>query len=444
MRWWKTYRLLNTMKERLSWSPEEIARYRFWKLKHLLEFTYFNSAFYRRYYDEHAVNLDQIKSEADIKRLPILEKSHLQDNDPMEIVNSPGSGDTGDASQWMEENTSGSTGKPLTIYRTWRDLYYIKAKIIRAFSQTGFRFYDRQAVIKSSTDSLTGKHWFERFGILRKYWLAVTDSPGYNLRRLQEIRPQHVHGYPSGLLSIAELLLRQKQTFHIPVICTGAEVLDTAARKDISKAFEGEIFNLYGIREVGNIAWECSAHDGMHINDDAIIVELLDENGNEVPIGEEGEVVVTYLDAMEFPFIRYRIGDRAVRKAGICSCGVTFSRISEITGRSDARIKLPSGEWISGLVFQELRAMPGVSQFRIIQEDTESIKLQIVPKESLGSSEQADIVTTASSLVQDKLKVIPEVMNKLDYDASGKIRAVVCKLKDETSNPHQEQSTEDD
>ncbi len=431
MRWWNTYRLLTTMTERLQWSPEEIARYRLWKLKNLLEYTYFNSPFYRRFYDQHSVHPDQIKSEADLKLLPILEKKHLQENDPLEIVTNPADEDDDRRPDWRIEVTSGSTGEPLTIYRTWRDLYYIKAKIIRAFRQTGFHFYDRQAVLKSSTESLTGRHWFERFGILRKYWLSVTDPPGYNLRRLQEIRPQHLHGYPSGLLSIAELLLEHKQTFSIPVICTGAEVLGPTVRREISEAFRAEIFDLYGVREVGNIAWECSAHEGMHINDDAIILELLDENGNEVSAGEEGEIVVTYLDAIEFPFIRYRLGDRAVRMGGNCPCGSSFNRLKNITGRSDARIKLPSGKWISGLVFQELRTAPWVSAFRIIQEDTTSIKLQVVPKASLNPVELDALVARTSELARGELKVVPEVLSKLECDKSGKIRAVICRLPDQ-------------
>lgn len=428
MRWWKTYRVLTDMRERLRWSPEEIRRYRLWKLRELVQLTYFNSPFYRQFYDQHGVHPDQIETEDDLKRLPLLEKESLQQADPLQVVTIRADAAAAEKPDWLVEVTSGSTGLPLKIYRTWRDLYFIKAKVIRAFGQTGFRFYHRQVVLKSSTESLTGQHWFEKFGILRKYWLSVTDPPGYNLRRLQEIRPQHLHGYPSGLLSIAELLQERSQTFHIPVICTGAEVLDQSMRRDIGEAFKAEVFDLYAVREVGNIAWECQAHQGMHINEDAMIVELLDENGDEVPPGAQGEVVVTYLDGLDYPFIRYRLGDRAVRLGGDCSCGVHFSRLESILGRSDERILLPSGEWISGLVFQELRTAPWISAFRIIQSDLDSIELQVVPKSTFQPGELEALVERTKDLVRGELNVVPQVLSRLVYDDSGKMRAVICKL----------------
>lgn len=416
------------MKKRLKWSREEVDQYRLWKLRYLLKNVYDNSPFYRRFYDEHVVHPNQVEALSHLKLLPVLRKEDLRQADPMQVVTTGVKPNEPMESDWMEEVTSGSTGHQLRIYRTWRDLYYIKAKVIRAFWQTGFRFYHRHAVLKSSTESLTGKHWFESFGILRKYWLAITDSPEENLKKLKEIRPQHLHGYPSGLMALAEFLQARKQTFQIPIICTGAEVMDQHMRRVISESFSAEVFDLYGTREVGNIAWECTAHQGLHINDDAMIVELLDENGKEVPVGKEGEVVVTYLDGLEYPFIRYALGDRAIRRAGDCPCGVKFSRLDVITGRSDGRILLPSGYWISGMVFQELRAIPWLSAFRIIQDDPESIKLQVVPKSALQHGELEALVAQASDLMQGKLTVIPEVLNKLEHDESGKLRAVICRL----------------
>ncbi|TKJ41563.1 hypothetical protein CEE37_03080 [candidate division LCP-89 bacterium B3_LCP] len=428
MRWWNTYKILHDMKEKLHWSAAEIRRYQFWKLRQIVRFAYHNSPFYREFYDKAGFSPDQVVSFEDITKIPLLQKKQIQETDPSHVVTQRDeNGEPADL-DWMVENTSGSTGRPLTIKRTWGDLYHIKAKIIRAFSQTGFRFYHRQAVIKSSAESLTGKHWFERLGILRKYWMAVTVSPEFNLESLRRIRPQHIHAYPSGVLAIAELLIERGQTLDIPVICTGAEVLDHISREKLQEAFNAEIFDLYGTREVGNISWECPAHNGMHVNEDALILELLDESGAPVPDGEEGQVVVTYLDGMDFPFIRYNIGDRAIRMPGICSCGIEFSRLKQVTGRSDSRIRLPSGKWISGLVFQELRDTTWLNAFRIVQDDEKAIKLQIAVRSKPQKRQLDALVKKTRKLVQDELDVIPEIVDKLEYDNSGKIKAVVCNL----------------
>lgn len=428
MKWWKTYRILDQKRKQLHWSAEELKRYRSWKLRELVTFAYDNSPFYREYYDQCGIHPDHIQTEDDLKKLPLLEKESLQKTDPLRVITikpEDGSFREGDL---MVEVTSGSTGDPLKIKRTWRDLYYIKSNDIRAYEQTGYRFFHRQAVLKSSTESVTGRHWFERFGILRKYWLSVIDSPEHNLSRLREIRPDHLHGYPNGLLEIAELLQRKKQTFTIPIVCTGAEVLDQYMRQQISESFNAEVFDLYGTREVGNIAWECRAHQGMHINDDSMIIEILDQSGHEVSEGDEGEVVVTHLDSFDYPFIRYRLGDRALRQGGRCSCGVDFSRLKSMTGRDDARIRLPSGRWITGMVFQELRTVPWLSGFRIVQDNRESIRLQVVPKSTVAQDMLNALVAQTSALVHDELAIVPEVVDQLEHDTSGKLRAVVCTL----------------
>ena len=116
----------------------------------------------------------------------------------------------------------------------------------------------------------------------------------------------------------------------------------------------------------------------------------------------------------------------------MCPCGVSFSRLNGLSGRSDARIRLPSGEWISGMIFCELRTVPWLSAFRIIQDDQESVRLQIVPKSSFGQGELEALVAQASRFMQGKLTVIPEVLDKLEPDKAGKLRAVICKLPIET------------
>ncbi len=422
MNWWHTYRLLRQMNERLHWTQQELDHYRLWRFREMVRHAYYYSSFYRRKYQSCGFHPDSLKTIADIRKIPILTKAELRNADPLEILTPKQNAGL------FTELTGGSTGEPLRVYRTWRDFWYIKAKVIRAFQQTGFRLYHPQAVLKSSRADITGKHWFERFGILRKYWLSVTDPPEVNLKRLREICPRHIHGYPSGLVEIADLLLERGETFRIPVICTGAEVLDDATREKIRQAFLAEVFDLYASREVGNIAWECRAHRGMHINDDAMIVELLDDSDEEVPDGAEGRILVTYLDGYDSPFIRYDLGDLGIRMSGQCSCGVQFRRLARITGRSDSRIRLPSGQWLSGLVFQELRLIPWLKSFRILQEEEESIRLQIVAAKEPDQAKLNDLISLTAKLVRGELKVKPEIVAHLSRDPSGKIRAVISRL----------------
>jgi phenylacetate-CoA ligase len=430
VKWLTTYRLLHDMTARLNWPEEKLSHFRDRRLQEVVRFAYASSPFYRQIYDQAKVNPDDIKSVKDLTKLPLLPKETLRRADPLQVITLPAS------TPWIVETTSGSTGEPLRIYRTWRDLYYIKAKVIRAFRQTGLRFHHRQVILKSSAESLTGRHWFENFGILRKYWMSVADPPEQNLARLRHLRPQHLHGFPSGLKPIAEILNSRGEIFRIPVICTGAEVLDDLDRSAIEQAFKAQVFDFYASREVGNIAWECPAHAGLHINDDAMILELVDDQGCEVPAGTEGRVVVTWLDGRDWPFLRYELGDRAVRLTDPCPCGVTFSRLARVEGRSDSRILLPSGVWISGMVFQELRTVSWAAAFRIVQDDPNSIRLQIVLRRQPSSQEMDEFIGQARRLSRGELQVIPEIIPQLERDPSGKIRAVICRLPQALSSPH--------
>jgi phenylacetate-CoA ligase len=417
------------MTERLSWPEDRLDRFREQRLRELVRFAYDHSPFFRQFYERAGIKPEDVRTLNDLDRLPILQKEMFRRADPKQVVTLP------PETRWMVEITSGSTGEPLRIHRTWRDLYFIKAKVIRAFRQTGLRFYDRQVILKSSAESLTGRHWFENFGILRKYWFSVADSPEENLTRLRAIRPQHLHGFPSGLAAIADLLIQNGEIFRIPIICTGAEVLDDSIRHRIEQAFKAQVYNFYASREVGNIAWECAAHDGLHVNDDAMILELLDDQNHPVPDGEEGRVVVTWLDGRDWPFIRYDLGDRAIRKSGACPCGVPFSRLVRLEGRSDSRILLPSGIWISGMVFQELRTALWVAAFRIVQEVPKAIRLQIVLRHQPSPEEMDEFIAETRQLVRGELQVIPEIVSHIERDPSGKVRCVICRLPQAVGSP---------
>jgi hypothetical protein len=80
------------------------------------------------------------------------------------------------------------------------------------------------------------------------------------------------------------------------------------------------------------------------------------------------------------------------------------------------------------MVFQELRTVPWLSAFRIIQNDPKSVKLQVVPKSIIQHDELKALVAQASDLMHGELTVVPEVLDKLEYDKSGKLRAVICQL----------------
>ncbi len=144
-------------------------------------------------------------------------------------------------------------------------------------------------------------------------------------------------GYPSALARIA----RQADARGIGLGDAGIKVAFVTAerlyddqRDDIARVFGCRVANGYGSRDAGFIAHECPA-GGMHITAEDIVVEVIGADGQPLPAGESGEIVVTHLATSEFPFIRYRTGDVARLVAGAtCACGRSLPLLTDIQGRT--------------------------------------------------------------------------------------------------------------
>ena len=139
-------------------------------------------------------------------------------------------------------------------------------------------------------------------------------------------------------------------------------------REKIENIFKAKVFNRYGCREFGNIATECEMHNGLHINSDRFIIEIVDEKGNKCENGTLGEILVTDLDNFVFPFIRYKIGDLAIMSETACTCRRNLPLLEKVEGRVFEMIQGPNGNVVAGTFWTLLRnKVEGFSKFQIIQ-----------------------------------------------------------------------------
>ena len=118
----------------------------------------------------------------------------------------------------------------------------------------------------------------------------------------------------------------------------GAEPWTEEMRRDIEKSLGIKAYDIYGLTEISGpgVAFECCEQNGMHINEDHFIAEIIDPNTGEVlPEGTKGELVFTSLDKEAFPLLRYRTRDICVLTRKKCSCGRTFIKMAKPMGRSD-------------------------------------------------------------------------------------------------------------
>jgi len=174
--------------------------------------------------------------------------------------------------------------------------------------------------------------------------------------------------------------------------------------------------------ELGFLAFECSKHNGLHCNDDVLIVESV---GTKHP-----KLIATSLFAKAMPLIRYDTGDCGVKSEEQCSCGRSFSLIKEFLGREDDFIKLPSGKVISPRNINILDEVQGIKQYQIIQEKTNMFCVNVIKSESFSEDTHKKIKQTIiKGCGGEKVNVRINLVNKLPRTKSGKIRTVISKVK---------------
>lgn len=152
-------------------------------------------------------------------------------------------------------------------------------------------------------------------------------------------------------------------------------VYRTPAADRLRRALELRSMVAAGVHRRDRIAWECAAHEGLHINTDSCIVEL--EDDVDVP-GAGKSVVVTNLNSRAMPYIRYRLGDRCELIKQPCSCGSLLPLMKAPVGREWDVIQLPSGRLISPWGYNAiLRELENLQQFRLIQERVDLLVVQL-------------------------------------------------------------------
>jgi phenylacetate-coenzyme A ligase PaaK-like adenylate-forming protein len=162
--------------------------------------------------------------------------------------------------------------------------------------------------------------------------LSAADPIDGTVAELDAWSPTILTTYPSVLRRL--LVAQRTGTLDLSPtqVFTSGEHLGAPTRELARAVWGVEIFDQYVATEVGFIAVQCPAHDGYHILDDHVVVEVVDGDGMPCPAGEEGEVLVTALHARTLPIIRYRIGDRAAVADGPCRCEYAGPRLASIGG----------------------------------------------------------------------------------------------------------------
>jgi phenylacetate-CoA ligase len=413
--------------ERSQWlGAAELAELSGRRLKALLQDVGQHVPYYRELFRAQGFEPAGVTSAADLQALPFLTKDLIRaDTDSFRHAHSSG---------LARFNTGGSSGEPLIFYIGKERVSHDVAAKWRATRWWGVDIGDAEAVVWGSPIELGAqdrlRRWRDlllRTRLLPAFEMSEAKLDGF-VAALRRQRPKMLFGYPSALTHIAQHAEKRgiaMDDLGIKVAFVTSERLYDDQRATISRGFGCRVANGYGGRDAGFIAHECP-EGGMHITAEDIIVELIDQDGAPVPDGVAGEIVVTHLATRDFPFIRYRTGDVAVRDAAACKCGRGLPLLSDIQGRTTDFVVAADGTVMHGLALvYVVRDLPGVQAFKVVQESLARTQVLLVVDKSFDMNNGAGIIAGFKRRLGQAVEIDLQYVEKIAPEKSGKFRYIV-------------------
>ena len=311
-----------------AWQDERLVK----QVKHVWD----NVPYYRKKMEEKGLTPDDIKSTADLHKLPFLSKYDLREAYPYGLLAEP-----------LEncvriQSTSGTTGKRVVAFYTQKDIDIWEDCCARAITAAGGTNKD-VCQVSYGYGLFTGGPGLNG-GSHKVGCLTIPTSSGNTERQIMfimDLQATILCCTPSYAAYIGETMKEMGLTpDQIPLKAGifGAEAWSEEMRRDIEKTLGIKAYDIYGLTEISGpgVAFECSAQSGMHINEDHFIAEIIDPVTEEVlPDGQQGELVFTSITKSAFPLLRYRTRDICVLSREKCPCGRTHVKMSKPRGRSD-------------------------------------------------------------------------------------------------------------
>lgn len=325
-------------------SRQEIEEIQLTRLKETVNRVWEKVPAYRKKMEEAGVRPEHIQTLKDLSKLPFVTKQDLRDNYPFGLFAVP-----------KEElvrihASSGTTGKPTVVGYTRRDLQMWTECVSRIAVMGGATKQD-VAQICFGYGMFTGALGLH-YGLENIGATMVPSSTGNSEKQImymQDFGTTLLVATPSYALRLAEVAYQMgvdpKKDLKVKIGLVGSELLTEAMRTEMHKLWGDEMLvtSNYGMSELmgPGVSGECQYMQGMHINEDYFIPEIIDPKTGEVlPPGEKGELVVTCIYKEALPLIRYRTKDVTRLLYEPCQCGRTTCRMENLDGRTDDMLKI--------------------------------------------------------------------------------------------------------
>ena len=393
------------------------------KLRSVLRHAFNKVPYYHKRFNEVGITPRDIRSKDDLRHIPISSSADYKQQPLRNLL-----ARNVNPKRLVAHTTSGSSGRPRVIYRTKLEEHLMNQFRIRADRQLGVKATDKVAAVllvqlKSKGVALP-KGLRPLLGLNRSETVDCLQPREHVLRSLEAMNPDMIHGYPGFLAHFAPLPEESGQWRIQPQrIVTGGESLTPFRRERIESGFNAPVYDTYAANEFNLLAWQCPNSGYYHVCDDNIILEIV-HNGKPATEGEAGEVVATGLHGYGMPFIRYRMGDIAVKGPELCPCGLPYSTLLKISGRIQEyflinRQKMHANEIMIPII---IHAGHWIDQYRIIQRTETSVTLYIKPIKTRVNFPDDWITRSAEKKLGSGIDFRLKIVDNIPFEASGKFR----------------------
>lgn len=405
---------LKQYREFCQWSEEAIQELQHERLKETLFHATTNSPYYRE------LAIEQKSNPIDwLKQYPILTKTHLKEyqNDLL----------TQGKETLIPMKSSGSSGVQSTVFMTNEELSQHRAAQTLWWEWAGFQIGDR--LIQTGINPKRGfTKSLKDFFFRTKYVQAFSHNENDVKHLLKELQGKDGYvlaGYASSLYNFAEIALKhQLENIRFKTAISWGDKVFPHYRNTIQEAFGTPVWETYGTAEGLMMAAQCD-NPYLYIMAPNVYLELLDDTGKEVKEGEIGHVVVTSLIAKGMPLIRYQVGDLAIKlpvNEEPADKKLPLPILKKVVGRDTDLIYTPNGNTMVVHSFTGIfEHIPQIKQFRIIQNELESIYVEFIPDKNFKSEVLEKIKNSILSFVNDpQFKIYFYEVEEIPDTASGK------------------------
>lgn len=412
------YKQCKTVIQNEKLSREALSDLNWEKRRKIVEYAYNNTQFYKEFYDNNNFHPSMLQTEKDWELVPLLSKQMIRENGEEIKVKQI------DPKRFRSSTTGGSTGMPLQVFHDsniqphpigYRFLKWWNVGIADNHATVHRNApYSSSAILK---DRLT---WFPT----KRIFLSASSYGKTDIKRfiqqIEKYQIKRIVGYVGAIETVADYIISNNVKVEgIEHIWATSSVLTKQMRQKIEQAFSCRVMDQYGCCEVNHLAQECPICNGLHINSDIVHLDIIDSVERTIIYDDrKGDIVVTDLQNMVFPIIRYELGDQSnfiIEHDKKCS--LPFPLMNFVSGRTSDTITLPSQRVIAGeyltTIFDGYVGV--ISSFQVVQKKDLSLTVKMVSQcdESKTKVVMDEIKATLQEKVNNEVAVNIEILDAI-------------------------------